>query len=135
MTALWALLWGILGFLTAAAIGDIFSEEIRGRLDRLPHALISLTARRLPPDVRDDLTEEWTAELHEILRGAEALPVTRLYRGTRYALGLLRVAPSIGRDLSITATTGLFLVPSPPPSCVSWFIGRSSCRRPLSTTS
>jgi hypothetical protein len=64
-----------------------------------------LAARRLPSDVREDLAEEWTAELHEILRGAEALPVTRLYRGTRYGLGLLRAAPSIGRDLSTSTAT------------------------------
>jgi hypothetical protein len=97
----WAVLVAILATLTGTAIlGDLISEEIRGQLDRLSHALIRLAACRLPPDVREDLAEEWTAELHEILRGAEALPVTRLYRGTRYGLGLLWAASSLGRDLS-----------------------------------
>jgi hypothetical protein len=106
MRILWAVLAAILATLTGTAIlGDLVSEEIRVRLDRLPHALIRLAARRLPSDVREDLAEEWTAELHEILRGAEALPVTRLYRGTRYGLGLLRAAPSIGRDLSTSTAT------------------------------
>jgi hypothetical protein len=105
MKALWAVLAAVLAMTGTAILGDLVSEEVRGRLDHLPHALIRLAARRLPPDVREDLAEEWTAELHEILHGAEALPVTRLYRGTRYALGLLRTASSIGRDLSITATT------------------------------
>jgi len=99
------LIWGVLAAIVAtltgtAVLGDLVSGEIRGRLDRLPHALIRLAAHRLPSDVRQDLAEEWTAELHEILRGAEALPVTRLYRGTRYGLGLLWAAPSIGRDIS-----------------------------------
>jgi Sigma-70 region 2 len=58
----------------------------------------------VPPDVREDLAQEWTAELHEILRGAEALPITRLYRGIRYAFGLLWAAPSIGGDLSTSTT-------------------------------
>jgi hypothetical protein len=81
MRALWAVLAAILVTLTGTAIlGDLVSEEIRGRLDRLPYALIRLAVRRVLPGVREDLAEEWTAELHEILRGAEALPVTRLYR-------------------------------------------------------
>jgi hypothetical protein len=101
MKTVWAILAAILATLTGTAIlGDLVSEEIRGRLDHLPHAIIRLAARRLPPDVREDLAQEWTAELHELLRGAEALPITRLYRGIRYAFGLLRAAPSIGRDLS-----------------------------------
>jgi signal transduction histidine kinase len=64
-----------------------------------------LATRRVQADVRQDLADEWTAELHEILRGAEALPVTRLYRGTRYALGLLRTGPSIASDIRTSIAT------------------------------
>jgi hypothetical protein len=104
MKALWGILAAILTTLTGAAIlGDLISEEIRGRLDQLPHGLLRLAARRVQADVRQDLAEEWAAELHEILRGAEALPITRLYLGIRYALGLLRTAPSVAGDIS-TAT-------------------------------
>jgi hypothetical protein len=90
------------GLPVLACVGDLASEELRGRLDRLPHALIALAARRAPAEARAELREEWTAELHEILRGAEALPITRLVRGTRYAAGLLRTARVIGRQLSPT---------------------------------
>jgi hypothetical protein len=54
--------------------------------------LIALAARRAPVEVRAELREEWDAEPHEILRGAEALPITRLVIGTRYAAGLLHTA-------------------------------------------
>jgi hypothetical protein len=100
VSALGALLIGVFGALVGAAVGDLASEEIRGRLDRLPHGVVRLAARLLPEQVRDDLRDEWAAELHEILRGAEALPVTRVARGVRYALGLLRAGRSIGRELS-----------------------------------
>ncbi len=103
MKAVWAFLAAAVAALTGTAVlGELISQEIRGRLDQVPHGLIRLAARRLQPELREDLAEEWTAELGVILRGAQSLPVTRLYRGTRYALGLLRAAPSIGRDLSKT---------------------------------
>jgi transcriptional regulator with XRE-family HTH domain len=89
------------------------SEEIRGRLDRLPHLLIRLASRRVPGDVRDELIDEWTAELHEILHGAEALPVTRLVCGIRFGLGLLRTAPDIGRQLNSRETPTADPTPTP----------------------
>ena len=33
------------------------------------------------------------------MRGAEALPVTRLFRGVRFSLGLVHASPAIGREL------------------------------------
>jgi len=40
-------LLGVAGGLFAAAIGDMVSEEIRDRLDHLPHAILRLAACRL----------------------------------------------------------------------------------------
>jgi hypothetical protein len=98
--AAWAALVGLIGMLVLACVGDLASEEVRGRLERLPHALIALAARRAPPEMRAELREEWAAELHEILRGAEGLPITRLVRGIQYAAGVLRTARGVGRQLS-----------------------------------
>ena len=76
---LWAAL-GVLGGLGMAAIGDLVSEEIRDRLDHLPHAILRLAALRLSPALRDDVyNDEWMPELTYILRGDEARPITRLY--------------------------------------------------------
>jgi hypothetical protein len=44
---------------------------------------------RVPRDLRDDLAEEWQAELEFVLTGAEGMPLTRLVRGIRYTAGLL----------------------------------------------
>jgi hypothetical protein len=77
----------------------MFSEEIRTRLDLLPQSLLILATRRVDADLRAELLEEWSGELHEILRGTEAKPVTRLCRGVRYSMGLLVVAPRVGRTL------------------------------------
>ncbi len=98
--AAFAVLVGFAGVLILACVGDLVSEEVRARLDRLPHSLIALAARRVPADVRAELADEWTAELHEIVRGAQAFPVTRLVIGTRYGAVLLRTARRIGREVS-----------------------------------
>jgi DNA-binding transcriptional MerR regulator len=88
-----------------AALGDVVSEEIRARLDRVPHALLRVAARRLAPELREENLAGWTADLHEFLRGAEALPVTRLLRGIRCALGALTAAHAISRALGARPPT------------------------------
>lgn len=95
MTAGAAAGFALVGFLCTlilVAMGEMVSEEVRGRLERLPHTLIALAARWAPTEVRAELHDEWVAELHEILRGAEALPLTRLVIGTRFAVGQLSTA-------------------------------------------
>jgi hypothetical protein len=96
-------LWGALGFfggLGVAALGDLVSEEVRDRLDHLPHAILRLAARRL--DAAQCITvyeDEWLPELTYVLKGDEARPVTRVYHGTRFALGILLSVNHIARQL------------------------------------
>jgi Domain of unknown function (DUF5753)/Helix-turn-helix domain len=93
-------LLGIAGGLFAAAIGDMVSEEIRDRLDHLPHAILRLAARRLDASERAAIYDnEWLPELIYILQGDEARPVSRVYHGVRFALGILITARRIARDL------------------------------------
>ncbi|WP_194921610.1 PP2C family protein-serine/threonine phosphatase [Catenulispora rubra] len=95
----------VMAGLVGTALGELVSKEIRGRLDKVPAAILRLAGRRLGAAVRDGLLDEWGAELHEILRGVEALPVTRLLVGTRFALGLLAAGPRIEKELVATGTT------------------------------
>jgi hypothetical protein len=81
---------GVAGTLGMTAIGDMVSEEIRGRLDHLPHAILRLAAKRLDDAQRAALYEDqWLPELIFILKGDEARPLTRLYHGTRTDLGAM----------------------------------------------
>jgi hypothetical protein len=57
-------LCGVACGLLAAAIGDMVSEEIRDRLDHLPHAILRLAARRLDAPERAAIYDgEWLPEL------------------------------------------------------------------------
>ncbi len=99
---LWAVPGIIVGFGLAAA-GDMMSEEVRDRLDHLPHAILRLAAYRLDPAKRVAIyVDEWVPELTYILKGDEARPVTRLYHGTRFAIGILVAVRRIDRDLAQT---------------------------------
>jgi hypothetical protein len=102
VTVVWALVSFALTVLVAA-LGELISDEIRGRLDRVPFALLAAAARRLPASQRAGLYEQaWFPELHHILRGDQAVPITRLVRGTRYAAGLWLAASRISRELEQT---------------------------------
>ncbi|MEU4162972.1 hypothetical protein [Actinoplanes sp. NPDC026670] len=86
---------GVIG----AVVGDMVSDEVRQRLDRLPLSLIRLCCRRLPEPIRSDRADEWSAELAAILakRGSAKLPITRLVVGVRFALGLVTATPALRR--------------------------------------
>jgi DNA-binding transcriptional MerR regulator len=94
----------------------MWQEEVRTRLGRLPEALIRLASSRLPCQERDDYADEWRAELTFVLRDTDGLPLTRLLRGTSYALGLLRVSRGIARELSSNDESEVDRVESPPSS-------------------
>jgi hypothetical protein len=87
--------WAWAGLVAAAALatatlGDLISEEIRGWLDLVPHAILRLAATQLDPIQRETIYhDEWLPELCYALRGAESRPITRLVLGTTYATGLL----------------------------------------------
>jgi hypothetical protein len=86
---LWAAL-ALIGGLGTAAVGDMVSEEVRDRLEQLPHAILRLAARRLDPEQHVMFYEEvWLPDLAFVLKGDGARPVTRLIHGTHFALGIL----------------------------------------------
>jgi hypothetical protein len=107
MTSLaWALA-GLTGMFVVAALGDLVSEEIRGWLDLVPRGILRLAAVRLDPKLRETICkEEWLPELIYVLRGAESRPITRLIRGSNFALGLLVSARRITRHLAQTGGAG-----------------------------
>ncbi|MGW3769947.1 hypothetical protein [Actinomadura verrucosospora] len=107
MTVLWTALLSSVGVLAVGVVVSALRDEVRGRLDQMPRALLRLAGHRLPYDVRSDLVEEWEAELEAVLTPAAGLPITRLIVGTRYSLGLLRVAPKVAGELTGVTPTGL----------------------------
>lgn len=107
MTGLaWAAL-SLVGMFLFAALGDLASEEIRGWLDLAPRAVLRLAASQLDPAHRETIyRDEWLPELIYVLRGAQSRPITRLIRGTTFALGLFVSARKISRDLARTRWGG-----------------------------
>jgi hypothetical protein len=94
----------VLGLVMAvllAALGELVSEEIRARLDQIPQAVLAMAARRLSPEQRENLyVEAWLPELHHVLQGDEASPITRLIHGIAFAASLWLSAPKIKRELA-----------------------------------
>src|ERR1022692_2151285 len=96
----------VLSLVTAvllAALGEMVSEEVRARLDRIPRAVLAVAAKRLPPEQRKGLyVEAWLPELHHVLQGDEAAPITRLIHGIRFAVSLWLSVPKIRRELTVS---------------------------------
>jgi hypothetical protein len=85
----WAVV-SVFGCLAMTALGDMVSEEVRDRLDHLPHAILHVAAMRLDSAQRVTVYEdEWLPELAYILKGDEARPITRLISGSWFAVGIL----------------------------------------------
>jgi hypothetical protein len=77
---------------------DLMSKELQGQVEQLPHRVLRLAARRLPPALRTQYFEDWEAELDHILKRHEARPITRLLLGFRFATSLLRGARRLRAD-------------------------------------
>jgi Zn-dependent protease with chaperone function len=100
MSALWTVVT-VSGTLMMTILSDLISEEVRTRLDQVPFALLKLASCRLPLEIRaDTYKDDWQPELYYILRGDEAKPITRLFHGVRFAVGLWWAAPRIGKELT-----------------------------------
>lgn len=92
---------GVVAAVTLAAVGELVSDEIRARLDRIPLGVLAMAAKRLRPEHREALyVQEWLPELHHVLQGDEATPITRLIHGTRFAVSLWFSAPQVARELA-----------------------------------
>jgi hypothetical protein len=63
---------GVMGAIAAGAVTSLLTKETEGLIDALPGLMLRLARRRLPVDGRDDLYEEWSAELHIALHETEA---------------------------------------------------------------
>ena len=106
----------VLGFFAAVVLGifrDLVSQELKGRLDLLPHFILLLAATQLNETQYDSIyKEEWLPELEFILKEAEGLPITRCITGTKYSLGLLisarRIARQLNRELGSSPAEQLF---------------------------
>ena len=96
---------GVISLVVGSIIGTIkglLTEEIRTRLRQGIYLLIRLAGSRVTRKVRNDLVDEWRAELDYIFRDFDGLPVTGLLRATSYSLGLLFAASAIERELTGT---------------------------------
>lgn len=90
----------VLGLVVAVllgAVGELVSDEIRARLDRIPLGILTMASKRLPPEQRKTIyAEAWLPKLRYILQGDEATPITRLIHGIRFAGSLWLSAPKLG---------------------------------------
>jgi hypothetical protein len=91
----WAVVSGFVFAVIAKTATDASTQEVRTRLDRLPRTILALAARALPNEERDDLLAEWEAELSFILRHTDGLPLTRMWRGLRFASSLALAGPTL----------------------------------------
>jgi acetyl-CoA synthetase len=104
MKVVWEVVLGFLVAVITTTVRALVSEELRSRLDRVPHAVLHVAIRRVSADVRQSVGDEWLAELHHIVANAKGRPIARLLSTTRYALGLLYKARRIGRELKAVRT-------------------------------
>ena len=89
----------VVAALLVAVLGGLAQDEVKGWLARIPFGLLRVARSRLPVDARDDLYEDWIADLTYALADKADRPVTRLVVGIRFAWGLLVKARSVAEEL------------------------------------
>jgi hypothetical protein len=101
MTAWVYVIGAFVGAIFLSAAGSLASDEIKGRLELLPRAILWIAARWLDPAQRVTVyEEEWLPELIYIVRDSESLPITRLVLGVRYSIGIVIASQRVSRQLA-----------------------------------
>lgn len=109
MTAVWIALGccaTLIGSVALAILTEVVGEEARTRIERLPYLITRLAIRRAPHGMRDELRDEWGAELAFIARDTPGLPITRLLRSLRFTTGLVIAAGRIDAPPPVTELVG-----------------------------
>ncbi|MBG0818286.1 hypothetical protein [Planomonospora sp. ID82291] len=96
---------------------DLIKQEAATRLERLPLWLLHRAARDLPADIRDEvLDEQWIPDLLHVCRDADGMPLTRVWKGARFAIGLMGgPAVAVGKILKPGAAVPPAVAPVPVP--------------------
>jgi ubiquitin-like protein Pup len=91
----------VLGVIVAAMM-KLLSDEVRGWVGRIPFLLLWFAARRLPGSHRTDLYDDWKADLAAEMNKETERPVTRVWFGIKFAIGLIHKGRSVARELGTT---------------------------------
>jgi signal transduction histidine kinase len=89
----------LLALVAIPLFSGLLAKEAEGWLALIPESLLRVARRRVSIELRDELYDEWRAELHAALHTAEERPLSRLALGIRFAAGLLWAARRIATAL------------------------------------
>lgn len=105
MSAVWSVAVAVVLVIVGHLLGALASEEIYTRICRLPFAAIRLAVLAVPKQEREELRSDLEADLAYLLKETEGLPITKLWRGIRFAGSLLLRSHELSgrRTLGITA--------------------------------
>lgn len=80
----------LMGAVAYKVLVTMLADEVEGRLERAPAAVLRLVRRRLPEELRVPLCDnEWAPELEYILKSYEAVPIARFWEGMKFSANLL----------------------------------------------
>ncbi len=107
--------------LVGTAVGglllNMLSKEAETWLGALPLLLLKLARARVRRSLRNELYDEWAAELFEATHQYAERPLSRLWLGMRYAGGILWAAIRIAKDIGAardSAPANHLTISSPP---------------------
>lgn len=106
----WVLLTLLLLWLKKAA-----TEELSTRIGTFPVAAVTVAARLLPHDRRDDYRDEWVCDAEQLMSDTDGKPLTRIVAITRFTASLIARARGIRRLVRSgpTPAAGVELIPLP----------------------
>jgi ubiquitin-like protein Pup len=101
MSALWVVLLFMAGIIITAMI-RLLTDEAIGWIVRIPFLLLQIAAWRVPKARREELHQDWKADLAVALQDKTEHPVTRLLFGIHFSASLIRGSQKVARELDTT---------------------------------
>lgn len=100
MTWIWLVPGGVGGVLLTLMLlwlKKAATEELSTRVGKFPLAVVTIAARLLPRDRRDDYRDEWVSDAEQLIADTDGKPLTRIIRNVGFAISLAVRARSLRR--------------------------------------
>jgi hypothetical protein len=98
MTIVWWTVGLVIAYILGAVGKKMVGQQVETMLLALPGQLLCVASRRAGTEHRDELYAEWSSDLEAAYEDRDGKPLSQVWFGLRFSIGLIYAAPLVARE-------------------------------------